>query len=263
MNRYTKYCTLFAVFLLHYTARADNNDTIVVAISKFDVNGRDTTWLKHYSKNIKFVNLYNLPIRDAITALKYSNALLVTGGEDVNPAWYNKASEKARCGTLDDRRDTLEISAISIATRLEIPILGICRGEQILNVANKGSLIIDIPTDIGTKVIHNTVKDKKAMHMVKLDKKSRLYSIILQDSGMVNSFHHQCVERVAPGYSRVARSNDGIPEAIESNDIDAFIFGVQWHPEQMPETSPFSHNIGKAFIHEASRNLGSKKMKKG
>jgi len=255
----TRYYLLVVFLFIQQSSLYAGDDPLVIAISKFDSKGYDTVWLKHFTKNVRFVNLYKLPMREAMVQLKQSNALLVTGGEDVDPALYGKGNELKRCEEPDYRRDTLEIAAIKFAMQMQIPVLGICRGEQIMNVANGGTLIIDIPGDIGKSVQHNTLNKKPAMHMVRLDRASRLYNIIKQDSGIVNSFHHQCVERVAPGFTKAATTRDHIIEAIELNDFNRFVFGVQWHPEQLPANSPFAYNLGKAFIAEANRIVASRK----
>ena len=129
-----------------------------------------------------------------------------------------------------------------------IPLLGICRGHQILNVVNEGSLIIDIPSDFDTLVAHS----KGHKHMVQVVEGTLLYEILGEDSGMVNTSHHQAVEILAPGFRASAYATDGLIEAIEPVDRTKhpFILGVQWHPESMirESQSPFTVAIAKRFM---------------
>jgi putative glutamine amidotransferase len=142
---------------------------------------------------------------------------------------------------------------IRYAMENHIPLLGICRGHQILNVANKGSLIIDIPSDYDTTIVHRGGDG----HMVRIMEGS-LLADLLPDSGMVNSSHHQAVEVLAPGFQVTAMAPDGIIEAIEPVDrmSHPFILGVQWHPETLvraDENHPFSLPILQKFVEEVHR----------
>jgi len=176
------------------------------------------------------------------------SGLLLTGGADIEPDKYGKGEEIDRCGSLDLKRDSIEILLIELAKQKNLPILGVCRGEQILNVASGGSLIIDLPTDVGTEVTHR-IKGKKAFHDVRLDSTSVLYEITQADTGRVISNHHQAVDVVAPHFVVAARSADGVVEAIEYENIkEHFMVGVQWHPEVMLDSQPLSGKIGNAIV---------------
>jgi putative glutamine amidotransferase len=183
-----------------------------------------------------------------------ADGIIISGGPDVNPGIYGKAQEKDRCESIDNRRDSLELRMIKYAIENKIPLLGICRGHQILNVANKGSLIIDIPSDYDTTIIHRRGGD----HMVKIVEGTLLSELITPDSGLVNSSHHQAVETLAPGYRATAFARDGIIEAIEPVEPDGhpFILGVQWHPETLireSENHPFSLPILLRFVEEVHK----------
>jgi putative glutamine amidotransferase len=143
---------------------------------------------------------------------------------------------------------------IQYAMENDIPLLGICRGHQILNVANNGSLIIDIPSDYDTTIVHRKGGD----HMVRIIEGTLLSDLILPDSGLVNSSHHQAVEDLAPGFRASAFAPDGIIEAIEPVDPyeHPFILGVQWHPEtlvRVSENHPFSMPILMRFVEEVHK----------
>ena len=98
--------------------------------------------------------MYGMTIDSALFILSTCQGLLLTGGEDVNPAFYGKLNELSKCEAIDNYRDSLELALINQALLVRMPVFGICRGEQILNVALGGTLLTDIPTDAGTKVAH-------------------------------------------------------------------------------------------------------------
>lgn len=142
---------------------------------------------------------------------------------------------------------------IRYAMENDIPLLCICRGHQILNVANLGSLIIDIPADFDTTILHRT--DGK--HMVRVVEATLLSEIVGAESGLVNSRHHQAVELIAPGFRASAFAPDGIIEAIEPVDPGGhpFILGLQWHPESLilESDSEFSLPIAIRFMKEVHK----------
>ena len=224
-----------------------------IAISKCHPNGQDTLWLKHYDSTVQFVNLYGKGYAIVMHLLQQCNGLLLTGGEDINPAYYNKDSnEIKRCGTLDGYRDTLESDAILYAMKLNMPVFAICRGAQMMNVANGGTLTIDIPTDVNHALRHNTTHGKPATHEVSTETSSGLYKITGQKSAVVNSFHHQCVKDIAKGFHKAASSKDGVCEAIEADDPKVYLIGVQWHPERLAYNSPMSQPLAISFLKAAA-----------
>ena len=191
------------------------------------------------------------------------SGLLVTGGEDVQPEYYGKASEKHLCTEIDPRRDTLEMALIRKALEKQMPVLGICRGEQILNVTLGGSLIVDIPDHFSRlpriyPVIHQCDDYLNCFHSVTIFPNSLLRSIAGCDMGKVTTNHHQAVEKLAPGLAANARSDDGLTEGIEweSQEGKSFLLGVQWHPERMDTSNCLSGKILNVFIRhsESFRN---------
>lgn len=160
------------------------------------------------------------------------DGLLMIGGEDLNPLWYKE--EPHPClGDVNSVRDLYDLKLIKLATDRNIPVLGICRGEQLLNVAFGGTLIQDIDTQIESSIKH---KQNQAAttpsHTIHLSPNSCLAQILGTDSLFVNSFHHQSVGGVAPGFKPVAYAKDGVVEAIEAWPDRPFL-GVQWHPESL------------------------------
>jgi putative glutamine amidotransferase len=196
--------------------------------------------------------MYNVPEDSVGFWLSVADGIIISGGPDINPAIYGREYEKDRCENIDYRRDTLEMRMIRYAIDHDIPLLCICRGQQMLNAFMGGSLIIDIPTDYDTLVVHRQKGKPRAVHMVSVVKGTMLSDIVKSDSGLVNSSHHQAVELLAPGFRATAYAPDSIIEAIEPSDSSEhpFILSVQWHPEAMySEPDPaFSLTIARRFM---------------
>ena len=162
------------------------------------------------------------------------DGLLFTGGEDVAPAYYGEAVDE-RCQEPDGERDLFEIHLARAALARRTPVLGICRGLQVLNVAAGGTLYQDIACRPGTLSHHAArVADRqKLIHLVRILPGTRLHAIMGVDQSEVTSTHHQFVKDVAPEYRLSAGSlEDGIVEAIEQPG-HPFLVAVQWHPERM------------------------------
>jgi putative glutamine amidotransferase len=210
-----------------------------------------TDWIHHLDPTAVCIDLYAIPRDTALTLLQSCDALILTGGPDVHPNYYGRPEDTSRC-VIDEERDTLEFELIKIARSLKMPMLGICRGMQVLNVAFGGSLIVDIPEDVGTSVIHRC-PDAPCLHEITLNTASALYHYLGLRSGLVNSFHHQAIDRTASDFRISARSNDGIAEALEWKDPRGkpFLLAVQWHPERLDFEDPFAGKLALAFLHAA------------
>ena len=222
-------------------------------------------WLKKGDSTLIPVDMYPMKLDTALERLEYCSGLLVTGGEDVQPEYYGKAGEKHLCTEMDPCRDTLEIALIKKAIKLKMPVLGICRGEQILNVSLGGSLIVDIPAHFEQlpriyHVTHQCEDYLKCFHPVHIFPNTLLRSIAGQDTGFVNTNHHQAADRLAPGLICNAKSNDGLIEGIEWEVYEEkpFLIGVQWHPERMDTSNALSGKLLKEFI-SSSRKFKEKK----
>ena len=156
------------------------------------------------------------------------DAFLIPGGIDVDPSFYNEEKEE-KCGTTNKEYDNYQIKLIKMIMESGKPILGICRGLQILNVAFGGSLIQDIPSSIDNHLTHNQENERyETIHEVMIDEDSFLYPL-LGNKAQVNSKHHQSIKEVGEGLKVVAESSDGVIEAIEG--ISYPLIAVQWHPE--------------------------------
>ena len=208
-------------------------------------------WIHGADPNATIVNMYGMTVDSAVFVLYTCQGLLLTGGEDVNPAYYGKSNELSKCEEINHYRDTLEMALISRARLLRMPVFGICRGEQILNVALGGSLLTDIPADVGNAVIHRCPPGSPdCLHAVVIERNSELYRLTSIDKGIVNSFHHQAIDRVAPGYKVTAHSENGVAESIEREDPEgkSFIMGVQWHPERLDKNPSLALPLAGLFI---------------
>lgn len=169
---------------------------------------------------------------DAMKALKTVDAVILTGGEDINPAYYNEKPHK-NLEDLKEDRDVSDILLLKAALKEDYPILGTCRGMQLLNVVLGGSLYQDFPSEYISNVVH---RDPKREIYIKhdskiIDKDSKIYEILKVEDLKINSWHHQAVKRLGKGLKVTAVAPDGIIEAVEL-DEKTFVVGVQYHPEQ-------------------------------
>jgi putative glutamine amidotransferase len=227
---------------------------IRVAVSK--TGATYELWLSGSGMDVIPVNMYGLRPDSALRMLQTCSGLLLTGGEDVYPGNYGMAGEIDRCEDIDYYRDTLELALIVKAVQLNMPVFGICRGEQILNVALGGSLYVDIPTDAGTSVVHRcTPGSDRCMHAVRVKRSTQLHKVLGVVRDSVNSYHHQAVRIVAPGMKVAAVSEDGIAEAIEPirKRKHPMVMGVQWHPEKSDSHQEMSKPLVIHFLHEVEK----------
>jgi putative glutamine amidotransferase len=174
--------------------------------------------------------------------VKRVRGVMLTGGGDVDPSLYGEAPhptyEPAEPG-----RDAFEIALAKAAIEADLPLLALCRGMQVLNVAMGGTLIQDIPTEVAGALNHAIREPRfQIAHEVWVTKDSRLWTIMADkldgESLQVNSRHHQAVKRVAPGFEVSATAPDGVIEAME-RPASRFCIAVQWHPENFWRTGEF------------------------
>jgi putative glutamine amidotransferase len=234
-------------------------EPLTIAVTKLSPAYQE--WLLKADSTLHIINLYEMPVDSAIRVVAKANGLLVTGGEDVYPLYYGREMDTARCDGFDRRRDTLEMACIVTAMAEGLPLFGICRGLQIINVKLGGSLLIDLPADLGPTVTHRCPDPLKCLHMVMIEKESQLHRISGLREAMVNSNHHQGIDRLADGLKGVSFSNDQLIEAIEwiSPNGKNFLMAVQWHPERLTEIPAMSEPLARLFIEEAAKAKGRKK----
>jgi putative glutamine amidotransferase len=191
------------------------------------------------------------------------DGLLLTGGGDIDPVLYGDE----RHPTVDDAepgRDEFEIDLARRAMASDLPMLAICRGVQVMNVAAGGTLVQDIPSQVESSLPHSIVEPKSAeAHTIEITPGSRLEQALGRtvDSAhtcRVNSRHHQSVGRLGTGLVRSAVAPDGIVEAIEKPGVDStFCVGVQWHPENFWRTGEFSP-LFETFVTAARERLSAR-----
>ena len=272
----------FLIFFL-FSFTPDKDKPFKVALTKASPNY--INWIIKGDSSIKIVDLNNLKQAEAIQKLHECDALVLTGGGDIDPSLYKNEDINKVCRDIDQNRDKLERAMINEALTLKMPILGICRGEQMLNVVLGGTLIPDIPSYIKSKsqinnlspgrvntgmetaialqpdkmnesaVVHQCDDYINCYHKVRLDPASFLHSIIGSDTGSVTSNHHQAVLTLGEGLKKNAQSADSIIEGIEWKDTieKSFMVGVQWHPERMDLSNPFSGKLLQKFLTEAKK----------
>lgn len=233
--------------------KKSNETPLRIGISKMHSKQTYSKWLHRYDNTLSLYNMYPLGVDSALKLAKTMDGILITGGPDVFSGYYGKIDDTARCGKFDHYRDSLEMSLIHYAIDNKVPLIGICRGEQIINVALGGSLIIDIPTDWDTIVIHGTKDWKLQWHGVNIVSGTQMAAICGESAGTVTSSHHQAIEKIGDGLCITAYAPDSIPEAIEwaSRGNKGFLMATQWHPERMDKESPFSAPYAKLFIKES------------
>lgn len=216
------------------------------------------------------------------------HGLIIGGGADINPSWYGASelgdlfSKDRKVSTIrhffirlatifffpfifllrklfssgspgiDNARDELEFELIERAMRKGIPILGICRGAQLMNIHLGGTLHQDIDNYYTEVPRVNTVWPKKK---VRIDRESRLYEILQAEFVWVNAMHHQAVDELGDKLKIAARERNGIVQAVEYSD-EQFILGVQWHPEYLPQI-PLQRRIFQRLVEEAGRFIHS------
>ena len=182
-------------------------------------------------------------VQDALTC----DGLLLPGGGDMDPKFYGQERIPA-CGEPNLLRDAAEPLLLRAFLAADKPVLGICRGIQVMNAVLGGDLYQDIkPFE---HLPHNGHWAK--VHTATVRRGTLLSRILGQDTVLVNSQHHQAVDRVAPGFTLAALSEDGIVEAIEKSDA-RFCLGVQWHPEWLSDADPAMQGLFDAFVNACSK----------
>ncbi|MGI5816703.1 MAG: gamma-glutamyl-gamma-aminobutyrate hydrolase family protein [Armatimonadota bacterium] len=185
---------------------------------------------------------------EIVALLELCDGLLVTGGPDVDPRSYD-SQPHAKLGSISPRRDHLDRVAVRYALdRPALPMLGICRGVQSINVIAGGSLLQDVGSQVEGALKHKQeAPGWFGTHDIEVAEGSLLAELCGVTQLSVNSYHHQAVEDVAPGFEVVARSEDGVVEATERRD-GTFCLGLQFHPEIMADRDACLMRIFTAFV---------------
>jgi putative glutamine amidotransferase len=192
---------------------------------------------------------------DPARLLEPLDGLIIPGGGDIDPSLYNGESHPT-IYSVDSERDSFELNLAEFALENDIPILGICRGLQIMIVVSGGNLIPHVPDVYGTSVNHRLEPEpgmrKATEHMVKIRSQTRLAKIVQTSEISVVSWHHQAVDTLPSGFCAVAHAvEDGVVEAVE-HQFHPWAIGVQWHPE-LSANDPNHQRIFRGFV-EATHN---------
>lgn len=185
------------------------------------------------------------------------DGLLFTGGGDIDPLYYNEMPQVANLEFIQKIRDELEIKLMQMATERHKPFFAICRGIQVMNVANGGTLWQDLLRQKQNVARHDYHHDSSIgrdylAHEVNLNEGSMISRIVEMDRMPVNSLHHQAVKDIAPNMQVTGTSDDGVIEVLEAID-HPFGLGVQWHPEELVRNQQAAQRLFKAFVHAANR----------
>ena len=184
--------------------------------------------------------------------LQYVDGILLPGGVDIDPAHFGEEPLEG-LGTIEPEWDRLELTIAGLALDWGMPILGICRGIQVLNVAAGGSLYQDIPSQINGQHLQHSQQAPRwyPTHAISITPGSLLEQALGTEQARVNSFHHQAVKIPGAGLSITAKSRDGIIEGLESHS-HKFACGVQWHPELMVNHYPQQLELFRQLIGSAA-----------
>jgi len=234
--------TIFILIITIFCS-CQKNESKTIILSKASENY--VKWME--DENTIILDAYTIKNTDSI--LKLADGIILTGGEDINPLEYNDTINLAVCGDINYQRDTLERKLFDFAFENKLPLIGVCRGMQMMNVAIGGTLYGDIPTQIGTTVIHRN--NGEVNHEIVLCDTSSLIFPIDTDTIMVNSWHHQGL-KIIPNHLRViARSFDGLPEAIVMDkSVHPFMIAVQFHPERLGKENVIHQTMKSSFYNE-------------
>ena len=205
-------------------------------------------WIKNSGKDVAVVQL---KVGEGETSfVSHCDGIILSGGEDVHPSLYGKPDyiTEYNLTDLNPDRDKFELAALKEAEEYKIPVLGICRGLQLVNVYHKGTLVPDLMQN--GKKGHSDGSKNDMLHEVKVAENSRIHQIVGVAKGQVNSHHHQAADVIGKRLVATVFAKDGVVEAIEKakkHDNEFFLL-VQWHPERMDINNPLSGKLRDAFM---------------
>ncbi len=195
-------------------------------------------------------------VRAAEALLDGLDGLLLSGGSDLDPGYYGEAPIPELGATLPGW-DAFDMALLRAALRRRMPVFGICRGMQLLNVALGGTLRQDLRSQLGADILRHRQEAPKwqPTHEVEILDGSYLVEISGWQTLEVNSYHHQGINGLSGALTATARSSDGVIEAVESRNLsERWLMGVQWHPEGMGDTSPAQRDLFEAHVRAAERH---------
>lgn len=229
-------------------AMAERRPTPLIGITGPAKRGRMAWLFTRYAVRRSGAEAYRITPRQREPLPTNLAGIIIGGGDDIDPQRYG---EVAKISIKPDKeRDDLEWRMLDYAEQRKLPILGICRGAQLLNVFYGGNLHQDLTAVFQHLVLRRTVLPRKR---IQIEADSRLFDVMGTEETHANSLHHQAVDRLAEGFRVAARDFDNIVQAIEGQ-TERFLLGVQWHPEYLPQRRAH-RRIFAAFTEAARKNL--------
>ena len=236
------YILLILISISLGTLVSCNKTTSSKTIILSKVSSNYVNWIS--KENTVILDAYTILNTDSILAL--ADGIILTGGEDINPLLYKDSLNLNVCETINHYRDTLELKLIDYAFKNEIPLVGVCRGMQLINVATGGDLYGDIPSQLGTEVVHRN--NGEVMHEITLIEECPNIFPKGSSNFTVNSWHHQGLKDISENIKVVAESSDELPEAIiVDQSVHPYMVAVQFHPERLGENHPITKRIKTSF----------------
>lgn len=208
------------------------------------------SWLRRVARDAEIIKLSHE--EKNARELKKCSGLILTGGHDIHPKFYGREDylKLLDKDDINEKRDAFEIKLVHEAIERKLPILGICRGLQLFNVAMGGSMIPDVESE-GYEPHTKTRDGKDRRHPIAIERGTMLHWILETTKGEVNTAHHQAVDAIGSGLRITAKSPDGIVEGLEWEEAERkpFLQLVQWHPERMSDfQNPCSRNLLEHFV---------------